>query len=273
MFGCCGESERPGCPRSASAPRDERVPKAKDTPGIELVAPTRVRVRGKPHRSFPLPTLCGCGPPIRLPQSSPPASCPTIPTRVRPFPLVFFPFLSRTELPRPEAMPAAAFCPFLTSSPTPSGAAEAGDPRTALPAATRVPDTRGPPASTLLVNACERSVGFGNERSRFHAPRCDRERNSPQNGSEGSAAAPLPTRVPTSAARRVNRGQKTKRNSERREQRSAHARRSHTRGCPRRVPNPRVCASHPWHRSPHAWLHGTEPPHAWSGGGWQPLLL
>lgn len=45
--------------------------KQRTTPGIELVAPTRVRVRGKPHRSFPLPALCGCGSPTRPPQSSP----------------------------------------------------------------------------------------------------------------------------------------------------------------------------------------------------------
>jgi len=120
--------------------------KQRTTPGIELVVPTRVRVRGKPHRGFPLPTLCGCGSPTRLPLSSPRP-------RVRQYPRVSdrshafsSRFSAERNLPRPEAMPAAAFCPLLTSSPGPSRAAGAGCPRTALPAAIRVADTRGPPA-------------------------------------------------------------------------------------------------------------------------------
>lgn len=120
--------------------------KQRTTPGIKLVVPTRVRVRGKPHRGFPLPTLCGCGSPTRLPLSSPRP-------RVRQYPRVSdrshafsSRFSAERNLPQPEAMPAAAFCPLLTSSPGPSRAAGAGCPRTALPAAIRVADTRGPPA-------------------------------------------------------------------------------------------------------------------------------
>jgi len=125
-------------------------------------------------------------------------ACPTVPTR-------FLPVSQQNAICHdPRRCRLQLFAPFSRAHPARAGLQEQAVPARRSPLPSALPTRVG--LRLRAPGKCGGTLGgIGNERSRFQAPRCDRKKNSPRNGGEGSASGgvtALPTRVPAAPQQR-----------------------------------------------------------------------